>query len=444
MVLTVEQVVLSIVNHLDETVDFTLEAPNDTEPFTFRFEPVILRSRYRDKNKFLRKGREEYTMFWTYRYVSHEMDIRDLLLAKSITLKAPPGFDTLSSFDVRLVNREALKNYLNNFPIASDDRIEKMPSGNLTLQFERTAPLTWNEMLSTVWTQGKTGLPAPGNVTASISSTQVPILKSFTGDPDSSQPAEFVTRNGANWTVSNGFLLSPNDLNNNGIVWRPTGQIEAFEYGIVRFKIRGVSGFNGTANRVRLGARVSGFVDNSVVFANGYLSSLRESTTMELTRMLNGGFALLGFAGFGYTDGVFYEFEIETIGSSIIGRIWESSDKTGTIVEITVTDANVTIGDIGLVINSGRMEVQEIEVRESNITLTEFNLIDWDAVLLADGYDLYMKKDAGEFIKQNAGLITDSQYQLPSLDAGSYEVFVRAVAGEIESANSSIVTFNVV
>lgn len=154
MIFTVDQVVLSIINHLDEVVDFTLEAPNANEPFTFRFVPLVLRGRYRDKNKFLREGIQEYDMFWRYRYVSHEMDIRELLVAKSITLKAPPDFDVPAEFDVRLANTEALKNYLENFPIASDDRLEKMPSGDLTLEFQLRTPMAWTELLARKWTQG--------------------------------------------------------------------------------------------------------------------------------------------------------------------------------------------------------------------------------------------------------------------------------------------------
>lgn len=151
---TIESAVIEITYIDDTTEDFTLEAPNGS--FVFGGEQLVIRGDYRDKNKVLRKGQFKYHLFWDYEYETHEMDLRNLLIAKKITLKAPPGYyggpENYASYEVRLQNEEAIKDYYQGV-ISATTTEDEMPSGGVTLSFKTITPLTWSEYLNVAWFQ---------------------------------------------------------------------------------------------------------------------------------------------------------------------------------------------------------------------------------------------------------------------------------------------------
>lgn len=72
-------------------------------------------------------------------------------------------------------------------------------------------------------------------------------------------------------------------------------------------------------------------------------------------------------------------------------------------------------------------------------------LCTWDASPQApvDGYNVYLKKDGGEFVKANSALISELEFKLTNLSPGSYQAYETAVKGEDESAPSNIVSFTI-
>ena len=66
----------------------------------------------------------------------------------------------------------------------------------------------------------------------------------------------------------------------------------------------------------------------------------------------------------------------------------------------------------------------------------------WTAVSGVDGYNVYLKSN-GEFVKDNAELITGTTYDIESLADGDYEAYVVSVLNDVESAPSNTEAFNV-
>lgn len=151
MMFPIRNIDILITNVDDSTETVTLEAPNGDDPFVTHLERVITRRKFRDKNMFQRRGREDYKIRFVYNYASHDMDLRKFLGAKAIELKAPPSLSgDYTTYDVRFVNEEAVKNWFRNLPIASmpDDPTEAdtIPSGEVTLEFETVVPLSYSDM----------------------------------------------------------------------------------------------------------------------------------------------------------------------------------------------------------------------------------------------------------------------------------------------------------
>lgn len=67
----------------------------------------------------------------------------------------------------------------------------------------------------------------------------------------------------------------------------------------------------------------------------------------------------------------------------------------------------------------------------------------WDAVPDVDGYNLYLNTDGAGYVKHNTSLITDLEYTIENLDAGSYEAYVTAEANGEESDPSNVVEFSI-
>jgi len=61
-----------------------------------------------------------------------------------------------------------------------------------------------------------------------------------------------------------------------------------------------------------------------------------------------------------------------------------------------------------------------------------------------DGYNVYLKQGAGDFIKQNTSIVIDLSFDLGSLDPDTYEAYVTSVRNTEESVPSEILQFTIV
>lgn len=140
----------------DSTVQFNLEAPNAEDPFEFGFRKVPILGNYPDADRKTQRGHYIYEFIGRYRYESHEMDLRELLVARQITLKFPPPFsdDTTSyqSVTVFLSNDQVVKNYLAGLAMASESG-SIVPSGSVTLEFIGTQPFSDTDIFDFIFFQ---------------------------------------------------------------------------------------------------------------------------------------------------------------------------------------------------------------------------------------------------------------------------------------------------
>lgn len=173
MIIPIEQVTIEVTAENGAVSNFVLEAPNGDDPFQFRVSRLKIRPDYRDKNFVFRLGAELYELYFDYRYETHEMDLRKLLTAQSIALKAPPNFvGDYQSFEVLLTNDEAIKNYYEGLALAGDSNA--VPSGNVTLEFQTKIPLTETQVFALQWQQGDTTIPdAPENFSVEVTGGDV-------------------------------------------------------------------------------------------------------------------------------------------------------------------------------------------------------------------------------------------------------------------------------
>lgn len=146
---TVQNVVIELTMPDDSIVNFDLEAPNGSAGYHFGFREFPLIEDYRNSSKIWMPGVHRYQFFARFAYEAHEMDLRYLLASKNIRLKFPPKYGSPDDFQVAdclLSNREAVKNYLAGFPLASLTG-DAMPSGNLNLNFEGVNPFNKAEVM---------------------------------------------------------------------------------------------------------------------------------------------------------------------------------------------------------------------------------------------------------------------------------------------------------
>lgn len=168
MIIPIEQVTIEVTAENGVVSDFVLEAPNSDDPFNFRVRRVKIRPDYRDKDFIFRLGEEKYELLFSYTYESHTMDLRKLLTARSIALKAPPDFaGDYQAHEVLLLNEDAVKDYFDGLAIGGET--DAVPTGGVTLRFQTIEPLDENELLALKWEQGDTTIPAaPENVAVEI------------------------------------------------------------------------------------------------------------------------------------------------------------------------------------------------------------------------------------------------------------------------------------
>lgn len=104
------------------------------------------------------------------------------------------------------------------------------------------------------------------------------------------------------------------------------------------------------------------------------------------------------------------------------------------------TPANTLVDSVAAnngTLSGGMFYSDLVRFREEPVELS------WDSVAGVDGYNVYLNKDAGGYVKQNGGLVTEIDYSLGELTEGSYQAYVTAVLGANESEPSNVEQFEI-
>lgn len=157
MLIPILEVIINLTMPDGSVESFLLEAPNGQDPFKFGVTKVPKLNDYRDGNLKLQRGSYFYQFFADYSYVSHQMDLRNLLIARQIELHFPPSFsnDPATNYQtatVVLQNPEVIKNYFGGIAAATQES-EAVPSGSSQLNFIGTKPLNDQEINQFRWSQ---------------------------------------------------------------------------------------------------------------------------------------------------------------------------------------------------------------------------------------------------------------------------------------------------
>lgn len=158
MLIPIQQVDIELTMRDGSTEMFSLEAPNGEDPYRFGFSKLAMLGDYRDGDLNLQRGSYFFQFLADYDYVSHQMDLRKLLVASSIQLRFPPKFSATPLIDyqtttVAFENPQVVKNYLAGFAAGTTEG-EAVPSGTAQLRFIGTEPLTSLQVNQFVWLQG--------------------------------------------------------------------------------------------------------------------------------------------------------------------------------------------------------------------------------------------------------------------------------------------------